>query len=290
MFPSTAGSRALLTSALLAVLAMQPGQAQEAMPSVPALPSGREVLRRAEEVRSPDMDYAVEFLLEASDPASSWKERTASYMMIAHGKDYSLVMMREPSQFYPGTLLIAKGFYWLLLPRSDRAFQLAPRHVLNGDISNGDLARGNLLAFYEPRLQGEALIRGEPCWHLELTRTTNMAMYKKIHAWITKKDYRPWRFHYYGETGALLKVADYEDYRQTTLGVRSMRIRVQNKMRPGEETVLTFSRLRKIDASVLDYTREALPAFRDAALAQQRLDGEQAQAEDLLRLLGKPGS
>ncbi len=282
-------NRGLLPLALLGALTMQPARAQEAMPSVTALPGGWHVLHRAEEVRSPEIDYAVEFVLKVTDPASSWKERTASYMMIAHGKDYSLVMMREPSQFYPGTLLIAKGFYWLLLPRSEKAFQLAPRHVLNGDISNGDLARGNLLAFYEPRVLGEATIRGEPCWRLELTRTTNLAMYKKIHAWITKKDYRPWRFHYYGETGALLKVADYEDYRETELGIRSMRIRVQNKVRPGEETVLTFSNLRKIDASVLNYTREGLPAFRNAALAKKKLDGEQAQAEDLLRALGNPG-
>jgi hypothetical protein len=177
----------LLALVSLGALAMQPARAQGAMPSATVLPGGWEILRRAEEVRSPEIDYAVEFVLKATDPASSWKERTASYMMIAHGKDYSLVMMREPSQFYPGTLLIAKGFYWLLLPRSEKAFQLAPRHVLNGDISNGDLARGNLLAFYKVYLQGEATIRGEPCWHLELTRTTNLAMYKKIHAWITKK-------------------------------------------------------------------------------------------------------
>jgi len=289
MLPSVVRNRALFTIALLGVLVMSPVQAQPAMSSVAALPGGRDVLRRAEEVRSPEVDYAVEFVLKATDPASSWKERTAAYMMIAHGKDYSLVMMRQPIQFYPGTLLIAKGLYWLLLPRSEKAFQLAPRHVLNGDISNGDLARGNLLAFYEPRVQGEETIRGEPCWHLELTRTSNLGMYKKIHAWITKKDFRPWRFQYFGETGALLKIADYEDYRETELGIRSMRIRVENKVRPGEETVLTFSNLRKIDASVLDYSREGLPAFRNAALAKKELDGEQAQAEDLLRVLGKQG-
>jgi hypothetical protein len=68
-----------------------------------------------------------------------------------------------------------------------------------------------------------------------------------------------------------------------------MRIRVQNKIRPGEETVLTFSNLRQIDASVLDFTRQGLPAFRNAALAKKKLDGEQAQAEDLLRALGNPG-
>ena len=53
--------------------------------------------------------------------------------------------------------------------------------------------------------------------------------------------------------------------------------------------MLTFSNLRKIDASVLDYTHEGLPAFRSAALAKKKLHGEQAQAEDLLRALGESG-
>ncbi|MDX1389437.1 MAG: hypothetical protein R3344_09630, partial [Acidobacteriota bacterium] len=86
------------------------------------------ILRRAEQIRSPQEDYAVDFELFVVDPDSSWKERTARYTMIAHGKDYSLVVMHEPEQFYPGTLLIAKGLYWLLLPRSSKPFQLAPRH------------------------------------------------------------------------------------------------------------------------------------------------------------------
>ncbi len=78
----------LLALVSLGALAMQPARAQEAMPSATALPGGWEILRRAEEVRSPEIDYTVEFVLKATDPASSWKERTASYMMIAHGKDY----------------------------------------------------------------------------------------------------------------------------------------------------------------------------------------------------------
>ncbi len=241
----------------------------------------RKILARAEQIRNPGLDYSVELRLEVTDPTTHWKERTAAYAMIAHGKDYSLIMMREPRAFYSGTLLIDRGFYWLLLPRAQKAIQLAARQVLRGDIANGDLARGNLVDHYDPRLDGEEIVREEPCWRLELTRAQDVAMYKRIRAWITKKDSRPWKFEYYGETDTLLKTAYYEDYRETALGVRAMRIVVQNNMRPDEKTVLTFSDLRRIDASDLDFSREGMAALRDAA----QKSGAHATIEDLLMAL-----
>ena len=242
----------------------------------------RKILARAEQIRNPGLDYSVELHLNVTNPKTYWKERTAAYAMIAHGKDYSFIMMREPRTFYSGTLLIDRGFYWLLLPRSGKAIQLAARQVLSGDIANGDLARGNLVDHYDARLDGEEIVREEPCWRLELTRAQDVAMYKRIRAWITKKDSRPWKFEYYGETDTLLKTAYYEDYRETALGVRSMRIVVEKSLRPSENTVLTFSDLRRIDASGLDFSREGMPAFRDAARAILKKSGAQATTENLL--------
>ncbi len=247
---------------------------------------GREILRRAEKVRNPELDYAVDFRLVVLDPSAVWKERTALYTMIARGKDHSLVVMREPEQFHPGTLLIAEGLYWLLLPRSERPFQLSPRHVLNGDISNGDLARGNLLTHYEVRLDGEEQVRGEDCYRLELARTRNLGLYRRIRAWITREGFRPKQFEYYGETGEPLKLAQYEDYRQSAIGLRPMRIEVANRVRPTERSVLTFDNLRKIDASGIAFTREALASVRDAFEARRGPDGAQARLEDVLPLLG----
>ena len=255
-------------------------------PGVRARPlDARTILQRAEVVRSPDLDYAVDFRLDVTSPASSWKQRHAEYTLIAHGKDHSLVVMREPVQFHPGTLLITEGLYWLLLPKSARPFQLAPRHVLNGDIANGDLARGNLLTFYEPSLDGEETVLGEDCYVLELQRTRNLGLYRRIRAWITKDGFRPKKFEYYGETGASLKVAYYEDYRKGEIGLRSMRIQVDNQIRPGERSVLTFRNLRKLDTSRFDFSREALVQVRDAFVARRQPDGTQARPEEVLDLL-----
>ena len=259
-------------------------------PASAAPPTAGEILARAEAVRSPELDYAVDFRLEVVRERGALRKRSASYTMIAHGKDESLVVMREPHGFYPGTLLIRGAQYWLLLPRATKPYQLSPRHVLNGDISNGDLARGNLLRHYVPRLLGKETVRDERCWQLELEPSSRLAVYSRIRVWITRRQAYPWRFEYYGGTGSLLKVVDYDDYRETPLGIRSMRIEVENKVRVGEHTTLTFSELRPIDTSGLSYTPEGLQAFRDSALTRQERDGRQAELEELLDLVGTPGS
>jgi hypothetical protein len=189
--------------------------------------------------------------------------------------------MREPKEFYPGTLLIAEGAYWMLLPRSNRPLELAPRHVLSGDISNGDLARGNLVAHYRPTLAGEAVIDGEDCWGLELARTSRLAMYPRIRAWITKERFRPWRFEYFGETGMALRVADFRDYRDTPLGVRSLRVEVENRQKLGERTTMTFSKLRKVDSSRLSFTPDGLVTVRGAALLKMETEAAPIEPEEL---------
>ncbi len=243
----------------------------------------REILRRAEQVRSPDLDYAVDFRLRTVNPETSWKEREARYTLIAHRKDHSLVIMRSPVSFYPGLLLIADGLYWLLLPRSNRPIQLSARNVLGGDIANGDLARGNLIDYYDARLDGVETIRGEPCWRLELTRAHRLAMYRKIRCWITKKGFLPWRFEYFGETGVQLKLADFDDYREGPLGIRSMRIEVQSGTKAGERSTLTFSDIRTMDVSGLTFAREAMLAIRNAAVALREETGNQSTSEEIAK-------
>jgi outer membrane lipoprotein-sorting protein len=240
-----------------------------------------EILRRAEEVRSPDLDYAVDFTLEVVSPDSAWKQRRAAYSMIAHGKNQSLVLMREPKSFYSGSLLIQDGSYWLLLPQAGVPFQLSPRNVLEGDVANGDLARGNLLDDYAPRLLASDRFRGEECYVLELLRAKPRALSPRIVCWVSRKRFLPRRFDYYGETGQLLRVAYYEDYRQGPVGLRSMRIVVDDQVHPGERTTMTFSDLRRFDVSRFKFTLEGLIAFRDAAKAKLEAGDGATRLENL---------
>lgn len=247
----------------------------------------RRIFEAAEAVRSPDLNFAVDLTIHTSDPNSAWKERTGRYTMIARGKDYSLILIRDPRQFYPGTLLIMRGLYWMLLPRSEKPLQLSEQQVLDGDVSYGDLARGNLSRAFEPTLDGEETVRGDACFRLELKRTSYEASYPRIRCWVTQRKTRPRKFEYYGKTGALLKTVYYEDYRKGPLGVRAMRIEVETAARPHEATTLTFSDIRPLDASRLSFDVPGLIAFRNAALHVLEASGRQARPEELAARLGE---
>jgi hypothetical protein len=255
-----------------------------------AAPPAAEILRKAEKIRCPVLDYVVDFRLDVTDPTSSWKSRWAEYTLIAHGKDDSLVLMREPAGFYPGTLLISHGSYWLLLPRSEKPLELSPLHVLGGDIAHGDLARGNLVAYYDVRYDGEEPVRGEPCFRLELTRSSKLGLHPRIVYWISRRTYRPIKLDYFGETGTRLKTAWYDDYRDGPLGVRSMRVQVESGLQTSERSVLTFSKLRKLELRAGAFDRRTLTALRDAALAAQTVHGRQADTDELLRALAAPAA
>jgi hypothetical protein len=204
--------------------------------------------------------------------------------MVAHGKNASVVLMVHPEGFFGGTLLIADGSYWLLLPRATKPLELSGEQVLRGDVSNGDLARANLLAEYAARLDGEERVDGEPCWRLELTRTAERARYSRIRCLITKKDDRPKRFEYFGMTGACVKTVRYSNYTKTPLGVRPLRLDVDDPAQGQRTSTLTFSDFRAIGSPRLDFTPAGIVPFRDAAMSR-KASGQGLRAEELLAAL-----
>lgn len=244
-----------------------------------------DLLRRAEEVRSPTLDYAVDFTIALRDDSAPGVKQSGAYTMIARGKNRSMVLILEPKGFYGATMLIRDGEYWFVTPKATKPFQLSAQQVLSGDVSNGDLARADLLADYEPRLDGEEPIVEEICWRMELRARSAKSRYPRVRAWVTKKKFLPRKLEFYGLTGDLIKTAHYEDYQKTPLGLRSMRLDVESSLEMNRKTTMVFTNLRKVDASPVEFSPEGMLAFRDAALAKMNADGVLAHSTDLLKAL-----
>ncbi len=251
----------------------------------PRTPDPVEILRRAEELRSPRVDFAVDFTITSRSPGSTVDRRESAYTMIAQGSVRSLILTLEPRRLYGSMLLIAEGSYWLLLPRALRPLQLSARHVIGGDVAYGDLARASLTRLYRPRLDGEETVGEDACWRLELSPADELAAYPRIRAWIRQQGFQPQKLEYFGQTGALLRTATFHDYRSGELGRRAMRIEVESASGPGERTTLAFSDLRPLDASGLELEPTSLVIFRDAALAVREAEQRKARAEDLVAAL-----
>jgi hypothetical protein len=223
-----------------------------------------EIFRRSEDVRSPALDYAVDFSVSVLDDYTPGQRRSATYTMIARGKERAMVLMLEPDQFHGGTYLIRDGEYWLLLPKASHAIQLADDAIRRGDISSGDLARADLVADYQAALDGEETVDGERCFRLTLAARRSEAYYPTARGFVTKRKYLPKKYEFYGRSGALLRTATYGDYRRTPLGLRPMKLEIKSPHEMNRTTTMVFSNLRRADVSSVDFTPEGMLSFRNA--------------------------
>lgn len=233
-------------------------------------PSADQILRKAEAIRNPALDYAVDFTIHGvthSDPVS---ERDASYSMIASGKDKTMILMRSPSSLYGALVLMADGKYWMLLPRASKTWELAAVQMQAGDIATGYLARVNLMRGFKATFGGEDDVDGEACWRLELMPEDTESRYARIVYRVAKESFLPRTIEFYGRTEKLAKSVRYLDYRKGALGLRPMRLSLESLDEWKEAGTLTFSNLRKIDPKLTAFTQEGMIVFRDAAIAAQQ--------------------
>ena len=145
-------------------------------------PSAELILRKAEGIRNPDLDYAVDFTIHGVSRGTVVKERDASYSMIARGKDRTVILMRTPELLYGALVLMADNRYWMLLPKAAKPWELSGAQMMNGDIATGELARVNLTTGYTVSLAGDDHneTEAEECFRLELTQKDPAARYPRI--------------------------------------------------------------------------------------------------------------
>jgi len=252
-------------------------------------PGAEQILRKAEEVRNPDLDYAVDFTIHGVSRGDVVKERDASYSMVARGKDRTVILMRSPENLHGALVLMVENKYWMLLPKASKPWELSGAQMMNGDVATGDLARSNLRRGYAVSLSGEEPLDGEDCFRLELLAESDAARYTRIIYWVAKKGFLPKKLEHYGRTSALVKTVVYGDYRKGPLGLRSMRLDIESFDEWKEGSTLSFSNLRKLEAPPASFTADGLIPFRDAALAARDASAAgDVSLESIMRAMDSP--
>jgi hypothetical protein len=272
------------TPALLAAVLLASVVAAAARP-----PGAEQILRKAEDVRNPDLDYAVDFTIHGVSRGTVVKERDASYSMVARGKDRTVILMRSPEMLYGALVLMDADRYFMLLPKATKSWELSGAQMMNGDVATGDLARSNLTRGYAVTLSGEEPIDGEACYRLELTAQGDAARYTRIVYWVAKKGFLPMKLDHFGRAGELRKTVMYGDYRKGPLGLRSMRLTIESFDEWKEGSTLVFSNLRKLVVPKATFTSEGLIPFRDAALsAREATASDNAPVERIVGAMASP--
>lgn len=252
-------------------------------------PDAAEILRRAEDMRNPDLDYAVEIAVRTNSPEGRVPERNATFAMVAHGKKDTLIFRRTPKILAGGVFLITGSEHWMLMPRGTKPLQFNEGQLIYGEAATADVARLDFSRGWVPTLLGEEKFEDDACYKLELKREEGTGVYTRVRYWIAKQDLLPRRLEYYGtEYERLVHMGRYENYEKGSLGLRPMRLVIEGGNPWEEINTIVFSNLRRIKTDPVSFTPEGMVRFRDTAVARQKsLEGDVA-IEDVLADLAAP--
>lgn len=254
-----AGARNLALALMVSLAALPCGDVSAASRE----PDATTILRRADLVRNPFLGTALSIELSVDSQVSGQRLRSARYTMLTHRSDRTLMVLHEESGNTPGAVLITEDSYWLLLPRAQRPVHLAFQEVVKGDLSHAGFLRYNLRLRYQPRMDGQEVLRDHPCWRLELTPRNQDEPFGRVRYWVAKESFLPIQIEFYSRSDQLLKTARFSAYQETATGLRPAQIEIEDTGRPQERATLILARPQSAATSQLKFDLDDLLVLRE---------------------------
>lgn len=219
-----------------------------------APPSALEIIRRADEVRSPNKPFRYTVTIEeykstASQPTSK-QILDISMRFIKPEKDKqadarSLVRVVWPARDRGKRMLSNWYQLWFYTPELRRPIPISPQQRLLGQIANSDVIVTNFEYAYHAERLNDAPCGETFCYRLALTRKLPAATWPRIVYWVEKGgDYRPWKAAYYSLDDKLIKQVLYQNYQPVLGRARPTKIVVQDLRHGQAYSVMEYSDIR----------------------------------------------
>jgi outer membrane lipoprotein-sorting protein len=130
---------------------------------------------------------------------------------------------------------------WVYLPDTSRPVRITPLERLNGDASNGDVARTNYAVDYSAVYLRTEKVGSENCYVLDLTAKRKGSTYQRILYWLRTEDARPVRAEYYLTSGKHIKSATFDEYFSVGGKPQLHRWTLYDEIRHNSRSVLEYS-------------------------------------------------
>ena len=162
-----------------------------------------EILRHADESRGNvnGITWTVEVKAVDENQTDSSK-----YIVKARGFDVMAENLAPPKS-KGNKILMLKGNMWFYKPGLSKPIPISRRQKLLGLASNGDIASTNYADDYEPKLLGEEMVDGEPCYVYDLESKDKKTTYDRIKYWISKERTVGVKAEYFTVSGKKFKTA-----------------------------------------------------------------------------------
>ncbi len=244
----------LATCALLLSLTCQ---AQDASPPVTADdPAARSIVEKADLVRFPAEGFQVDINITSTQSGQDSEMR--KYRVLSKGNSNTVVMVTEPAA-ERGQIILMKGRdLWVFMPDVSQPIRLALSQRLTGQVANGDLARANFAADYNPKLLRSETIGNESYHVLELIAVDRSVTYQKVIYWVRQKDNWPFKAEFYSLSNRLLKTCKYENFKTMEGRMRPTRLVMVDALKSDQQSVLEYNSMKLRDLPDKVFTKDYL--------------------------------
>jgi len=168
----------------------------------------------------------------------------------SRGKDYSLVVIREPIKDRGIATLKVEDNIWNFLPKINRVTKV-PSSMMSGSwmgshFTNDDLVKDSTFEDdYASTITFEGVRDGRAIYELTSIPKPNAAVvWGKVVMLVEQKTLAPFKNTYYDEEGALIRTMTLDQFKTVDGRVIPMRMVLQPEDKPDESTVIVYDEIR----------------------------------------------
>lgn len=173
-------------------------------------------------------------------------ERAMTMDAWSRGKDYSLVVIREPVKDRGIATLKVEDNIWNYLPKINRVTKV-PSSMMSGSwmgshFTNDDLVKDSTFEDdYTSKITFQGMRDGRAIYELTSVPKPNAAVvWGKVVMLVEQKSLAPFRNAYYDEEGTLVRTMTLDQFKPVNGRVIPMRMSLQPEDKPGESTVIVY--------------------------------------------------
>jgi outer membrane lipoprotein-sorting protein len=215
-----------------------------------------DIVEKADRIRFPVEAFQVDVTIETSAPEQDTEIR--KYRILSKGNDRTILMTTYPEIDRGTMLLMRDNDLWSFLPSLSQPVRLPLSQRLTGQVANGDLARANFTGDYTAEQLREETIDGVQYHVLELTAARRGVTYHRVLYWVNRENHRPFKAEFYTLSGRHMKTTYYEDFRFMEGTDRPLRLIMEDALRKGEKSVLSYSNMHLRDLPDKIFTKQYL--------------------------------
>lgn len=234
----------------------------------PADEKALEIIRRADEVRSPNKPFRYtltisEYKAGVDQPENKQILDISMRFIKPDGETKADARSLARLIFPPrdrGKVLFSDGYaLWFYTPELRRPVPVSPQQRLIGQIANGDVIVTNFEYAYHATLQEEVPCGEKICYSLLLERKSAEATWPKIRYYVEKEgDNRPFKASYYSLDDRLFKEVTYHDFKPVLGRMRPTKIVVQDARNGKRYSIMEYSNIRLESLPESWFTRESI--------------------------------